>query len=177
MFRVRVLVVVLGLALVAGLAPPAAARSLEAEGDRQRQDTVLAAVVEASSCDAGVAAVEQRFGLTGGSLVAVRCEPTGSSPHGISPQWTVGLGWYSYVYLDRGDWIWLAGLGFTAASAALCFLLTGALGPAVACAVAAYIVGNYVIKRAAPPAGYCAEFKFTYVTLTSAGYKLVKRRC
>lgn len=92
------------------------------------------------------------------------------------PQFSVRLGWYIYMYLDRGDWIFLAGLGYTAATAALCAWLVPTIGGAVACAVAAYVIGYYVINWSAPPYGYCREFKFNYAG-TFRGTKLVKRGC
>jgi hypothetical protein len=140
-------------------------------------DAVLVGVVQAPDCDPSISEAEQQFGLTGDSRVIVTCEPAkthvGSDPQ---PNLTIGLGWYIYIYLNRGDWLYLAGLGYTAAAAALCAWLTPTIAGAVACAVAAYIIGNYVIKRTAPPRGYCAEFKFNYWG-TFAGYKLVQRSC
>lgn len=82
-----------------------------------------------------------------------------------------------YVYLDRGDWIWLAGLGYAGATSALCFsLASSGLGNAVACGIAAYVIGSWVIPRSAPPSGYCRELKFYYWG-SYAGSKLVRRSC
>jgi hypothetical protein len=125
-------------------------------------------------------AVTQTFGLEGKSRIEVRYEGNGTTATVGGPtegtNVSVGLGWYIYVYLDRGDWIWLAGLGYTAATAALCAILVATVVGAVACAVAAYIIGSWVIPKTAPPTGYCREFKFTYWG-TFAGTKLVRRSC
>ena len=95
------------------------------------------------------------------SRVEVRYEPSDTT------RISIGLGWRIYVYLDRGDWIWLAGLGYAGATSALCFsLASSGLGNAVACGIAAYIIGSWVIPRSAPPSGYCRELKFYYWVAT-----------
>ena len=105
------------------------------------------------------------------------CSPFLRTVAGPDQKISVGFGWRIYVYLDRGDWIWLAGLGFTAGAAALCTaLLSGGVASGVACAVAAYIVGTWVINYSAPPSGWCREFKFYYWGGFD-GTKLVKRSC
>jgi hypothetical protein len=127
-----------------------------------------------------VTAGSARFGLSEGSVVKLRYEGAGGALASAGPtegvQVSVGLGWYIYIYLNRGDWIYLAGLGYTAATAALCAWLLPTIAGAVACAVAAYIIGTWVIKTSAPPAGYCRELKFNYVGIFS-GSKLIKRTC
>lgn len=195
MREVRVFVVsVLVMGLLAGMMAPAAIAdtSIEAshelaspagvldlsqvglddEASKQLRGRLAQAKAE------GRTEISEEFGDSGGSRVVYRYEPGG--PKGgqseVGPQWTVGLGWYAYIYLNRSDWLYLAGLGAAGATAALCWWLTPTLGGAIACAVAAYVVTHYILTRSAPPAGYCAEFKFTYAG-TFAGYKVLKRNC
>ena len=128
----------------------------------------------------GLTAGSQQFGLEGRSRVEVRQVGTSSvvAPSGPieGKDFSIGLGWYIYVYLDRGDWIYLAGLGYAGASAALCAWLVVTIAGAIACGMAAYIVGSWIIPKTAPPTGYCREFKFSYAG-TYSGSKLVKRSC
>lgn len=123
------------------------------------------------------------FGLEGRSRVVVVQEPVSGAMTGfqssaserdsvVQPQWSVGFGWYIYIYLTRSDWIYLAGLGGAVGSAVLCGWLAGVLG-VVACAVAAYIVFTWIGNYTAPPSGWCREFRFTYIG-TPAGSKLVR---
>lgn len=188
MVRVRSLAMVLALGLIVGLAGPAEALAKPA-GTRPTVTQgvvpvggVIAVPVSSTSTlglprvlaraqAAGITEVRQE--MANGGLLIARYEPM--RPAG-GPNFTVGLGWYIYVYLNRGDWIYLAGLGAAAATAALCWWLTPTLAGAVACAIAAYIVTFYIIKKSAPARGYCREFKFTYVG-TFAGYKTVQRSC
>lgn len=117
------------------------------------------------------------FGLSGESRVVVTQERSSLLRNGSAqPQFSVGLGWFIYVYLDRGDWIWLAGLGAAGATTALCGWLLPTLGPQVACAMAAFIVVFWIIARTAPPSGYCREFKFRWGG-QFAGTRLVQRSC
>lgn len=93
------------------------------------------------------------------------------------PQFTVGFGWFIYVYLSHGDWIFLAGLGAAAAEITLCGWLTPFVGPE-ACAIAYYIVVCWIISHTAPASGYCREFKWTYTAPPIlAGVKDVPRSC
>lgn len=109
MWRLRIMLVsLLGLSLVVGFAVPVGADP-PAEESVVPADAILAAVIEASTCDPSVNPTQQQFGLTGASRVIVTCEPADGS---IQPQFQVGLGWYIYVYLNRGDWLYLAGLGY-----------------------------------------------------------------
>ena len=101
----------------------------------------------------------------------------------VQPEASVGLGRYIYVYLDRGDWNYLGSLGRTVAGGALCRLLAKTLPTWLACTIGGFIVGRWVIERAAPPAGWCREFKFRYpadpywAMNSFAGTKLVRRSC
>lgn len=88
----------------------------------------------------------------------------------------VGAGWYLYVYLNAGNINWLRGLGYAAATAALCALLIETVVGSVACGVAAYIVWTIFYRPTTLPPGYCVEFKFTWAG-SPAGAKLVKRNC
>lgn len=74
----------------------------------------------------------------------------------------MGLGWYVYVYLNAGDINWLRGLGYTAATGALCALLAETVVGAIACGVAAYIVWTIFYRPTKLPKGYCMEYAFTY---------------
>lgn len=130
----------------------------------------------ARAAAAGKKAIEYPFGLSGGSRVVIKYEPTKGSPGEIQPQWTVGAGWNIYVYLNGSDYNFLLDLGTAAASAALCLWLTPTLGGAIACAVAVTIVSNYVFSQYQPPSGYCREFKFYYWG-TFRSTKLVQRSC
>lgn len=117
------------------------------------------------------------FGLTGESRVVVKQDRSVAHGRGlVQPQFSVGLGWYIYVYLNRGDWNHLVGLGAGGAATALCRWLAPTLKGALACFVASYIVITFVFRLSAPPSGYCREFKFTYQG-HFAGTKLVKRSC
>jgi hypothetical protein len=122
--------------------------------------------------------VSASFGRNGKSRVEIRSERADAVSNGglDRPQFSVGLGWYTYLYLDRGDWLFLAGLGHTAATAALCAWLARTIGGAVACAVAAYVVGYHVLNWSTPPNGTCRESKFDYAG-NSRGTKLVRRSC
>jgi hypothetical protein len=82
------------------------------------------------------------------------------------------VGWYIYVYVSRGDWIYLAGLGAAMATSVLCGWLTPTVGPAIACAAAAFIVTTFIVVLTAPKAGYCREFRIGY-----ADWKDVRRSC
>lgn len=91
--------------------------------------------------------------------------------------WTVGAGWSLYVYLNHGDINWLLGLGYTAASAAICALLVETIAGAVICAVAAYAIWSVIVALKKPyPAGYCREVKLSYAG-NLKGSKWVKRSC
>ncbi|MGV1010501.1 MAG: hypothetical protein ACOYBY_18190, partial [Dermatophilaceae bacterium] len=93
-----------------------------------------------------------------------------------SPQVSVGLGWYVYIYLNAGNINWLRGLGYTAATGALCALLVETVVGAIACGVAAYIVYTIFYRPTVLPSGYCIEYKFTYGG-SFVGSKLVRRSC
>ena len=129
----------------------------------------------------GLTEVTVDFGTSGESKLVLRYEPGRPSPLTVnsaapSPDFSVGLGWYIYVYLDRGDWEFLAGLGYAGATAALCAWLTPTIVGAVGCGVIAYVIGYFVIKWSAPSPGYCRELRFTYSGVY-VGSKLVKRSC
>jgi hypothetical protein len=184
MVRVKTLSMVLALGLIVGLAGPVEALALPTS-TRPTATQVGGVVVIPVSNTSGsalppVLARAQAAGITkvrqemaNGGLLVARYEPM--RPTG-GPNFTVGLGWYIYIYLNRHDWIYLGGLSATAATAALCAWLLPTIGGAIACAVASFIIIDYVMRRTAPARGYCREFKFTYAG-TFAGYKTVKRSC
>lgn len=101
---------------------------------------------------------------------------TAASRHGASPQIRVGAGWYLYVYLNRGDFHWLLGLGYAAASAALCSILAPTIAGAIACGVVAYIIWSVVESQSPPWNGYCVEIKINWWG-GLAGTKWVHRNC
>jgi hypothetical protein len=94
----------------------------------------------------------------------------------MSPQVRVGAGWYLYVYLNRGDFHWLLGLGYAAASAALCAILAPTIAGAIACGVVAYIIWSVVESQSPPWYGYCLEIRINWWG-TLAGPKWVRRTC
>lgn len=108
-----------------------------------------------------------------GRVVSPEAMRTGvDGPNNVS----IGLGWSVYVYLDAGDINWLRGLGYGAATAALCAILTSTIVGAVACAIAAYVVWSIINRPVVLPRGYCQEFKFSYAGALQST-KLVKRSC
>ncbi len=116
------------------------------------------------------------FGRAGKSKLVIRHEAQPTASGTLNPQFQVGLGWYIYVYLDRGDWEFLAGLGLAGASAALCGWLAPSVVGGIACGTIAYVIAYLVVKWSAPPPGYCRELKFTYAGLY-VGTNLVRRSC
>lgn len=178
-------VILLATAMVIGFAAPAGADEKSTDPPRGTMvwsagaDDVGALRAELAWAAAeGRTEVSHEIGDAGGSTVVFRYEPGRTQAGGgdVTPQFTVGVGWRVYIYLDRGDWFYLAGLGAAGASAALCWWLTPTLGGAVACAVASYIVVTFILNWTAPPSGYCREFKFTYWGAYD-GTKLVRRSC
>jgi hypothetical protein len=95
---------------------------------------------------------------------------------------TAGSGWYLYVYLNRGDYEFLIGLGYAGASAAICGLLAPSVLGGIACAVVATIIWGVITsptvqsRNRAAWVGYCLEVRITYVG-TLSGYKFVRRNC
>jgi hypothetical protein len=171
--------------LVVGLALPAGATEEPSTTDANGPVTVVPeAVFDAAlpswvldAQEQGLTEVEQGFGPSGESRVVFRYEeirPTMKRP--LAPTFRIELGWNIYIYLSRGDWFYLAGLGAAAAAGALCWWLTPALGGAIACAIAVYIISYYVISRSAPRSGWCARFVFRYWG-AFVGYSLVRRSC
>ena len=115
--------------------------------------------------------------LTGTPVVRTR-QATVTGPVGqVCAQATVGAGWYLYLYLNRGDVNWLAGLGYAAASAALCAWVAPTIIGGIICGVAAYAIWT-VIQRYAwqVPSGYCVQAKFSYAGHL-ASTSLVRRSC
>lgn len=162
---------VLAAVMIATLAAPAGASARG--GDRDVGSARLAdpaPIVLPAAPDTDLKEMTAPLKLTthSKSRVEVRYEPSDTT------HISVGFGWRIYVYLDRGDWIWLAGLGYTAATSALCAALVSSGVGAVACGIAAYIIGSWVIPRSAPPTGYCRELSFYYWGGYS-GSKLVRR--
>jgi hypothetical protein len=100
----------------------------------------------------------------------------GHKPGEVTGQISVGAGWYLYVYLNQGDYLWLLGLGYTAATAALCVILTPSVLGGVACAVVAYIIWSVITSSPPPAWNACIEVKINWWG-TSAGSKFVQRNC
>ena len=142
---------------------------------------MLPASAEAKTVRTAVAHVRhEEPGLHHEPVVEARCGGVAAAGAAVAKPcqfWTVGAGWSLYLYLNRGDVNWLYGLGYTAATAALCVWLTPTIIGGVICGVAAYVIWT-VIQRWAwqVPSGYCVEAKFSYGG-SFQGSKLVKRNC
>lgn len=112
--------------------------------------------------------------LTGALAQIISAPGHIGSSGGYAPEWTVGLGWGVYLYLNPGDVNWLVGIGSTAASTVVCGWLTGTVAGAVACGVGWQVVWSIINNYyQVIPSGYCLEIKFAG-TITG---KLVKRNC
>lgn len=112
--------------------------------------------------------------LAPGLPAGVLAPTDGSS---VSPNFTVGLGWYVYVYLNRNDIQFLIGLGYTAAATAICAWLVSTVLGGVVCAAVAYIIWEiindygYLIDP-----GECLEIRFTYAGQFKE-WRVVRRNC
>ena len=122
-----------------------------------------------------------------GDVTCVAVNEDGSVADGLPPQvlapddggygteWTVGVGWYVYLYLNRNDVHWLFGLGYAGAASVICGMLVSTIAGAFACGAGAYIIWEvikdyvYVI-----PYNKCLELKFRF---GFEGAKLVTRSC
>ncbi|HHC07175.1 MAG TPA: hypothetical protein ENK55_00445 [Actinobacteria bacterium] len=126
--------------------------------------------------DGRAGAVEVPIGPSGTSKIVVSDQR--SFRVGPTPEWTVGLGRYIYVYIGRQDWGWFTGLALPTLSVVVWSALgaaSGALGGAVCGLVAVGL--RYAIHRyAKPKPGYCMELRFNYAGLLS-GVKYVRRSC
>jgi hypothetical protein len=104
-------------------------------------------------------------------------KPAGDTDRGVSPQWTVGIGWYVYLYLNSADVNFLASVGFDVAAGILCGMLTATLAAGIVCGVGAAFVYEWIVKayvnRWVPP-GYCLELKFRNGL---EGVKVIQRNC
>lgn len=94
----------------------------------------------------------------------------------VTPQVTIGAGWYLYIYLNDGNVSWLLGLGFTAASTALCAVLTPSVLGGIACAAAAYIIWSVINSYRTPHPDECMEIRINWWGSLD-GVKYVKRSC
>lgn len=95
------------------------------------------------------------------------------SPGVISPQATVGVGWYIYVYLNAKDVKALLTGGAATAASMIC-----SPGGPIASGACATVAGLIVLNLpTAPPAGYCVETRFSFPNIRHDGAKLVKRTC
>jgi hypothetical protein len=98
-------------------------------------------------------------------------------PSTVNPQWTVGIGWYVYLYLNESDIEWLVGLGYAGASAVICDMLVETVVGVFVCGAGAYIIWEVVVKQFNTgwiPSGSCLELKFR------SGYEgahVVKKNC
>lgn len=78
------------------------------------------------------------------------------------PQWKVTLGSAVYVYATSSNLQFIATLGFAAATATICGLLTAALPAGIACAVVASAI-YFFVQQNRIPNGRCYEFRFSLV--------------
>ena len=164
-----------GRAVPSGSADVAAGSEAHAGHGWPRDATASGPAVEVRV--EGTASAEGTISVIGRNTLREVVQPVPPGYDGlVRPQLSAGLGRFIYIYLDRGDWIYLYGLGRTVATIVLCRQLTSTLAGAIACGVASYIVGQWVIEKTAPPRGWCREFKFWY-NGGSAGTKLVRRSC
>lgn len=96
----------------------------------------------------------------------------------VQPYWTVGAGWYLYLYLNSGDITWLISKGYVAGTAAICALLLPSIGGAVACALAAAVVWDAIQPYAGVnKPGYCLEVSLWWGTFALHDVKWVQRNC
>ena len=89
---------------------------------------------------------------------------------------SVGFGWYIYVYVSRADYLRWTTYGISTVVAIVTALLTRSAVTAIVAGFIAIYIGNYIFSHSAPPVGYCKELKFTYVG-NIVGVKNVKRSC
>lgn len=170
----RGIVVMLVAVLIATLTPVAAFAATPEASEVQSVAVVGAPV--------GAATGELSVPFGSGSSVRIVYEGPGSVGKAgddlLQPMFSVGFGWFVYVYLNRNDWYWLAGLGAGGAMGALASLIgvAGVYG-AIAWGMAAVIVGTYLYRWSAPRTGYCREFKFPYTSYVIVGVKDVRRSC
>jgi len=94
-----------------------------------------------------------------------------STPGTVTPQVSIGLGWYTYVYLNANDISKLATAGASGAAGIIC----GGGWSGVACAAAAATIVSDLPTP--PPAGYCVELRFVHGTTVPLPPKVVKRSC
>jgi hypothetical protein len=95
----------------------------------------------------------------------------------VTPNFTVGLGWYVYVYLNRNDIQFLIGLGYTAATATICIWLASTVLGGVICAVVAAIIWEVINDYAyLIDPGDCLEIRFSYAGQFK-GARVVRRNC
>lgn len=109
----------------------------------------------------------------GVNILNVAPLPTSGS---VTPNFSVGAGWFIYVYLNNSDINYLIRLSSVAATAALAALIVAAgygLTGAVAGAMAGYIIGNLKPYRYLAP-GRCAQFKFLWIGTVPVGANNVK---
>ncbi len=122
-----------------------------------------------------------------GEVTCVWINPDGSLGAGLpaevmasgrsGTEWTVGVGWNIYLYLNRNDIHWLIGLGYAGASAAICAMLVETIIGAVICAGLAYVVWEAINNYAyLVDPGECLELKFGY-TGAFKGARVVARNC
>jgi hypothetical protein len=189
--RRTLMCITLGLAMALAFASPgqAAAGSVDrsASGTSAAAGTgsVLGTAAKAPVVDAGTGRSQlcaqspkgqttcvpiARDGTVGAGLPAEVRAPTGAST-----EWTVGVGWYVYLYLNRSDVHWLIGLGFAGASAMVCYMVGGTIIAAFACGVGAAIIWQVINEWAyVIPSHQCLELKFRTGLV---GAKLVTRSC
>nr|MDT0660902.1 hypothetical protein [Micromonospora sp. DSM 115978] len=185
--RRAIMVVTLGLAMVLAFASPgmAAGGSADSPTPAAAGTQVLGSIGKTPVLDAGSGRSQLCAQSPKGETTCVTIARDGTvgaglpaevvAPPGASAQWTVGVGWYVYLYLNRSDVHWLIGLGFTGAAAMFCYMLGGTIIAAFACGVGAAIIWQVINEWAyVIPSHQCLELKFR---TGLNGAKLVTRSC
>ncbi|MDD7384149.1 MAG: hypothetical protein SPI12_06410 [Actinomycetaceae bacterium] len=121
---------------------------------------------------------ERKLHETGGILWTLVPESdldTSNTP-AIQPYFSVGVGWYLYIYLTPNDWNFLTSAGARAVSSAMCSLAGGGPVGGVACGTLGSIIGSYIGSKTGPKGNQCAEIKLRVGT-NPVGYKIFNKTC
>jgi hypothetical protein len=99
------------------------------------------------------------------------------APGEVTSEVAVGVGWTAvYIYLNRSNVNWLYGLGYSGATAVLCFWATSTGLGAFTCAGLSYVLWSVIAHYAYQvPSGYCLQIKITWWGSVSSS--LVRRTC
>ncbi|PWF27264.1 hypothetical protein [Ancrocorticia populi] len=99
------------------------------------------------------------------------------SPEGVvGPQFSVGVGWYIYLYLTPRDWNFVTSVGWAGAGGGLCTLVGGGLIGGVSCSTVGGAIGWKLSDKTGPKGNQCAEVKVR-VGYKPVGYKIFKKSC